>query len=144
MAKNYQMNNKESQYKKIFKLDNRKKHSPSFDEINNIGKSSKSTMVSNGSDMVLIEYNHQKQETKGNKSNDNNNNEKYFSRYIDRVKNKMRTTTTSSVNVADGGGGIIKKPPTRRDSLNDRISHYINRAKIKIRTTTIVNRNDHT
>ncbi|KAJ8535709.1 hypothetical protein K7X08_023429 [Anisodus acutangulus] len=154
MAKNYQMNTKDTQYKKIFKLDNRKKQSQSSvicaAEIK--GKS-KSSMPSAGSKMVLIDYNHtpgkvqQKQEIKGKKSDDNSNNDKYFSGYIDRVKNKMRTTI-SSVGVVDGGGGgdggsVTRKVATRRDSLNDRISHYINRAKLKIRTTTIVERCDH-
>ncbi|MCD7463495.1 hypothetical protein HAX54_050733 [Datura stramonium] len=138
MAKNYQMNTKESQYKKIFKLDNRKKQNPSSAiGAAEIKGKSKSTMASAGSDMVLIEYNH------SNKSTDNSNNDKYFSGYIDRVKNKMRTTTLSVSDDDDGGGGIIRKAPTRRDSLNDKISRYINRAELKIRTTTIVSRGDH-
>lgn len=62
------MNTKDSQYKKIFKLDNRKKQSQSSDEMK--GKS-KSAMASTGLNMVLIDYNHtpakvyQKQDTKG-------------------------------------------------------------------------------
>lgn len=61
-------NSKDSQYKRIFKLDNRKKQSQNSDEMK--GKS-KSTMASTGSNMVLIDYNHtpgkvhQKQEIKG-------------------------------------------------------------------------------
>ncbi|XP_059298019.1 uncharacterized protein LOC132050669 [Lycium ferocissimum] len=147
MAKNYQSNTNDSQFKKIFKWDNRKQKSPSS-AIEIKGKS-KSTMASgSGPNMVPVDYNHtpgkvqQKQEIKGNKSSDSNNNDSYFSSYIDRVKNKMRTTT-SSVGVDDGGGaGTIRKPVKRRDSLNDRVSHYINRTKVKIRTTTIVNRGD--
>ncbi|KAH0657431.1 hypothetical protein KY289_026179 [Solanum tuberosum] len=60
--------NKDSQYKKIFKWDNRKKQSQSSDEIK--GKSK--------SNMVLIEYNHapgkahQKQEIKGQMQSVNN------------------------------------------------------------------------
>lgn len=72
----------------------------------------------------------------GNKSNGSRN-DKYFSGYIDRVKNKMRTTTTSV-----GSDTEIRRAATRRDSFNDRISHYINRAKLKIRTTTMVGRGD--
>ncbi|XP_049410794.1 uncharacterized protein LOC125874029 [Solanum stenotomum] len=128
--------NKDSQYKKIFKWDNRKKQSQSSDEIK--GKSK--------SNMVLIEYNHapgkvhQKQEIKDSKSSDKNHNDKYFSGYINRVKNKMRTTTSNFDMIDDGGS---RKPTIRRDSFNDTISHYINRAKLKIRTTTIVSRSDH-
>ncbi|WMV31831.1 hypothetical protein MTR67_025216 [Solanum verrucosum] len=96
--------------------------------------------------MVLIEYNHapgkvhQKQEIKDSKSSDKNHNDKYFSGYINRVKNKMRTTTSNFDMIDDGGS---RKPTIRRDSFNDTISHYINRAKLKIRTTTIVSRSDH-
>ncbi|XP_060174732.1 uncharacterized protein LOC132605604 [Lycium barbarum] len=152
MAKNYQSNTKDSQFKKIFKWDNRKQKSPSSAiSAAEIKGKSKSTMASgSGPNMVLVDYNHtpgkvqQKQEIKGIKSSDSNNNDNYFSAYIDRVKNKMRTTSSSvGVDVDDGGGaGTIKKPVKRRDSLNDRISHFINRTKVKIRTTTIVNRGD--
>lgn len=76
----------------------------------------------------------------GNKSIDNNNNDKYFSGYINRVKSKMRTTASNFDMVDDDGGA--RRSTTRRDSFNDTISHYINRAKLKIRTTTIVSRSD--
>nr|XP_009787257.1 PREDICTED: uncharacterized protein LOC104235234 [Nicotiana sylvestris] len=128
MAKN-QITTKDYQYKKIFKVENAKKQSPKSE-------------IEGKSNMVLIDYNHtpgkvqQKQEPKGNKSNGSRN-DKYFSGYIDRVKNKMRTTTSSVGNETE-----IRKVATRRDSFNDRISHYINRAKLKIRTTTIVGRGD--
>lgn len=78
-----------------------------------------------------------------NKSSDNNNNDKYFSSYINRVKNKMRTTTSNLGMIDDGGASKTIKHATKRDSFNDTISHYINRAKLKIRTTTTIIRSDH-
>ncbi|OIT33812.1 hypothetical protein A4A49_27063 [Nicotiana attenuata] len=62
--------------------------------------------------------------------NDNTSNDR-FSKYIDHVKNKLRTLSSFE---DDSGVG---REATRRDSFNDKVAHNIDRSKLKIRTTTI-------
>ncbi|KAK4357336.1 hypothetical protein RND71_022946 [Anisodus tanguticus] len=108
-----------------------------------------------GSNMVLVDYNHntiaepmnkfptdiiatrnhqQYQDLKGVKSedyNDHSTGNGRFSEYIDHVKNKIISSFD------DDDISVVGRAVTRRVSFNDEVSNYIDQSKFKIRTTAI-------